>query len=195
MLVTEFGGFAVSGQMRLSQVTVPLPEDLRRWLEARAQAEDRSLGAQIRHCVASVARQEVSMGQSTIDAHKADITAAEAVRQTALAQPGLTQAQAKAADVAYLQARLVSALQNSISPSVTLQALKALGAPLPSLPSVVPHLDVSQLPPFLPPTPEKPPEVPPDEPVVAAAAAPVEHAEAKPSGAVPPVPPRRPPGR
>jgi hypothetical protein len=181
-----------------AKVTVRVDAELRQRLEAEAQAERRPVASMAALLIedALAVRQEVrAMSQGAMQQHLADITVAESIKQQALSVPGLTAAQAKAADVAYLQARLVSALQNSISPSVTLQALKGLGAPLPSLPSVVPHLDVSQLPPFLPPTPEKPPEVPPDEPVVAAAAAPVEHAEAKPSGAVPPVPPRRPPGR
>ena len=42
--------------MRLSQVSVPLPSDLRQWVEAQPQAEDRSIAAQIRHYVAAAAR-------------------------------------------------------------------------------------------------------------------------------------------
>ena len=46
--------------MRLSQVSVPLPSDLRQWVEAQPQAEDRSIAAQIRHYVAAAARAAVS---------------------------------------------------------------------------------------------------------------------------------------
>ena len=44
-------------EMRLSQVSVPLSAELRSWVEEQAQAEDRSIAAQIRHYVAVAARQ------------------------------------------------------------------------------------------------------------------------------------------
>ena len=43
-------------EMRLSQVSVPLPPDLRSWIEAQAAAQDRSVAGQIRHLVAEAAR-------------------------------------------------------------------------------------------------------------------------------------------
>ena len=47
--------------MRLSQVSVPLPSDLRLWIEAQAAAQDRSVAGQIRHLVAEAARQAGAM--------------------------------------------------------------------------------------------------------------------------------------
>ena len=49
--------------MRLSQVSVPLPSELRRWLEARAQAEDRSLAGEIRHLIAAAQRAQAGSGR------------------------------------------------------------------------------------------------------------------------------------
>jgi hypothetical protein len=42
----------MSGPMRLSQVSVPLPAELREWLEAQA-AQDRSVGGQARRVINS----------------------------------------------------------------------------------------------------------------------------------------------
>jgi hypothetical protein len=180
-----------------SKVTVRVDELLRERLEAEAQAERRPVAAMAKLLIADAlaVRQEVkAMAQSTMSLHKDAVTAAEQIRQAVLATPGVTQAQAKAADIAFHQAVVTSAMANSVSPSVSLQALRSLGAGPPPLPSVVPHLDVTQLPPILPPAPAKPPPDP--EPKAAAdQPAAVDHAEAKPSGAVPPGPPRRPPGR
>ena len=57
----------MSEQMRLSQVSVPLPVALREFVERAAEREDRSVAAQIRHSVASAARaaaeQEGSHGE------------------------------------------------------------------------------------------------------------------------------------
>ena len=39
------------------QVSVPLPPVLRLWLEAQAEAEDRTLAGVVRHLVAEAARQ------------------------------------------------------------------------------------------------------------------------------------------
>ena len=49
-----------------------------------------------------------------------------------MAAPGLTQAQARAADIAFHTAALTSAIANSISPSASLDALRSLGAPAPN---------------------------------------------------------------
>ena len=42
--------------MRCQQVSVPLPADLRLWIEAQAELEDRTLAGQIRHLIAEAAR-------------------------------------------------------------------------------------------------------------------------------------------
>ena len=91
-------------------------------------------------------------------------------RQNALAAAGLTQAQAKAADIQFHQSVLTSAMANSVSPSSALMALRSLGASPPALPSVVPHLEAEQLP-VEPEPPEKP------EPVATTA----KHAASKPA--------------
>jgi hypothetical protein len=94
------------------------------------------------------------MAVTPMQIHRDDITAAEVVRQNAMAGTP-TAAAARAADIAYLQARLLSALQNSISPSVVLDALRAMAAPMPALPSVMPHgEEILSLPPELPVKPE-----------------------------------------
>jgi hypothetical protein len=95
------------------------------------------------------------MAQSTMSLHKDAVTSAEATKQATLSVPGLTAAAAKAADVAYHSAVVVSAMANSISPVASLTALRSLGAAPPALPSVAPHLAPDQLP-VLPPEPEKP---------------------------------------
>jgi hypothetical protein len=46
----------MSVPMRLLQVSVPLPPELRAFVERAAEREDRSLAAQIRHYVAAAAR-------------------------------------------------------------------------------------------------------------------------------------------
>jgi hypothetical protein len=114
------------------------------------------------------------MGATPMQLHKDAVTSAEVTRQNAMAAPGLTAAAAKAADVAFHQAAVVSAMANSISPVASLTALRSLGASPPSLPSVTPHGEVSHLP-RLPVLPVEKPEAPPGakpEPVVAASAEP-----------------------
>ena len=46
----------MSEPMRCQQVSVPLPQQLRSWVEAQAELEDRSLASVIRRCVAQAAR-------------------------------------------------------------------------------------------------------------------------------------------
>jgi hypothetical protein len=67
------------------------------------------------------------MAQSPMSLHKDVLTSAEATKQRALAV-ATTQTQARAADVAYHQAAVTSALANSISPVASLTALRELGA-------------------------------------------------------------------
>jgi hypothetical protein len=71
-------------------VSVPLDRSQREFVERLAALEDRTLASVVRRCVEAVQRaQEVAMsGPTTMQLHQADVTAAEAVRQTALAQPG-----------------------------------------------------------------------------------------------------------
>jgi hypothetical protein len=134
---------------------------------------NRSVAAQIGHYVAQAARAadgdragdddqdgRVVMAQSTMSLHKDAVTAAEVSRQNAMAVPGVTAAAAKAADAAYHSAVVVSAMANSISPSVNLQALRALGASPPALPSVAPHLAPDQLPVERPGAPDEKPALP-----------------------------------
>jgi hypothetical protein len=71
----------------------------------------------------------------TIEAHLSSVRAAEHDKQGAMV-PGLSATQAKAIDIAYHRARLASALTTSVSPSVSLQALRALGAELTEPPLV-----------------------------------------------------------
>jgi hypothetical protein len=47
------------------QVSVPLPPQLRIWLEAQAEAEDRTLAGVVRHLVAEAARQAGAMSGGT----------------------------------------------------------------------------------------------------------------------------------
>ena len=111
------------------------------------------------------------MGATPMQLHKDAVTSAEVTRQNAMAVPGLTAAAAKAADIAYHQAAVTSAMANSVSPVASLTALRELGAAAPALPSVTPHLAADQLPTERPSGPEKPPPGAKPEPVVAAAAA------------------------
>lgn len=108
----------------------------------------------------------------TIEAHMSSVRVAEHDKQGAMV-PGLNAAQAKEIDVAYHRARLASALATGVSPSVSLQALRGLGAEMtePVPPSATPHLAPDQLPTERPSGPEKPPPGAKPEPVVAAAAA------------------------
>ena len=83
----------------------------------------------------------------TIEAHMSSVRVAEHDKQGAMV-PGLNAAQAKEIDVAYHRARLASALATGVSPSVSLQALRGLGAEMtePVPPSATPHLAPDQLP-------------------------------------------------
>ena len=55
------------------------------------------------------------MGATPMQLHKDAVTSAEVTRQNAMAVPGLTAAAAKAADIAYHQAAVTSAMANSVS--------------------------------------------------------------------------------
>jgi hypothetical protein len=65
--------------------------------------------------------------------HVDAVRAATVDRQNAMAVPGLTAAAAKAADIAFHQAAVTSAMVNSISPVASLTALRELGAAAPAL--------------------------------------------------------------
>ena len=43
------------------QASVPLPPQLRLWLEARAEAEDRTLAGEIRHLIAAAQRAQAGL--------------------------------------------------------------------------------------------------------------------------------------
>jgi hypothetical protein len=75
----------------------------------------------------------------TIEAHADAVRQAENDRQQAVAA---TAAEARAADIQYHRARLASALATGVSPSVSLQPLRALGAEMrePVAPSAIPLL-------------------------------------------------------
>ena len=49
--------------MKAEQVSVPLPRELREFVERQAQREDRSVAGQIRHLVAEAARAQSEAGE------------------------------------------------------------------------------------------------------------------------------------
>ena len=133
------------------KVTVRVDAQTRERLEAEAQAERRPVAAMAKLLIEDALSRRAAMAQSTMSLHLDAVRAAQGDRQNAMAVPGLTQAAAKAADIAYFQAVVASAMANSISPSAALDALRSLGGALPPLPSVAPHLTLEQMPHFSPP--------------------------------------------
>ena len=52
--------------MKAEQVSVPLPADLRAFVERAAAREDRSVAGQIRHLVAEAARAQADSGERAL---------------------------------------------------------------------------------------------------------------------------------
>ena len=65
--------------------------------------------------------------QSGNKTHDDACNAADTTRSAVLATPGVTQAQAKTADITYFRACLGSAIANGVQPGIFSDALKQLG--------------------------------------------------------------------
>ena len=118
---------AQASESESGKVTVRLGGETRDRLEREASAERRPLASMAKLLIEDALAARARRPDMAIEAHLQNVQQAEHDRQAAMVAD-VSAAAAKAADIAYHRARLKSALEHGVSPSASMQALRALGA-------------------------------------------------------------------